>query len=165
MFYMFTHRTVKLFRCPFTEKGLNCNASAIPNFRLPVMYLLTELQQRSRRPCFGVFTSRRVAYRWTIGASNMFWKTINGQCWFLLYRTTSGILGISHGNRAQQHHEHRSLHTKRCRTCSATLSDSLTRTNLTREVGVEQNLQGRWEGQPHSPVSPVYSMVLLIIKF
>ena len=68
-----------------------------------------------------VFTWRCVAYRWTIGVSNMFWKTINGQCWFLLYRTTSGILGISHGNRAQQHHEHRSLHTKRCRTCSATL--------------------------------------------
>ena len=33
-----------------------------------------------------------------------------------------GILGNSHmGIRAQQHHEHRSFHTKRCERCSATL--------------------------------------------
>ena len=51
----------------------------------------------------------------------MFWKTINGQCWFLLYRTTSAYFVTPLGIRAQQHHEHRSFHTKRRGRCSATL--------------------------------------------
>ena len=42
----------------------------------------------------------------------MFLKTINGQCWFVLYRTTSEYLLTPLGIRAQQHHEHRSFHTK-----------------------------------------------------
>ena len=33
------------------RKSFNWSASAIPNFRLRVMYLLKELQQRSRHPC------------------------------------------------------------------------------------------------------------------
>ena len=66
-----------------------------------------------------VFTWRCVAYRWTIGVSNMFWKTINGQCWFLLYRTTSAYLVIptweyGHNNTMNTVHFTRS--------CSATLS-------------------------------------------
>ena len=53
----------------------------------------------------------------------MFWKTINGQCWFLLYRTTSAYLVIptweyGHNNTMNTVHF--------TRNCSATLSSFLT---------------------------------------
>ena len=98
MFYMCTHRTVKLFRCPFTEKGFNWKASAIPNFRLRVMYFLKELHQRSRRPCLGCFHL------------TMCCISMNNRCvehvlednkWTVLVLIVSddiGILGNSHGN-------------------------------------------------------------------